>query len=119
MKQSNETFWWSLFSAGGVMSALFLPAFVVITGFVVPSMAAGEGSRVAYEHFFAIVSWWPVRLALFGIIFLTFFHAAHRIRHILMDLGLRHHPTPLSVVCYGGAIAGTGTAAWLLVTFAS
>ncbi len=99
------------------MSALFLPVFVVITGLVVPSMAARNGSRVTHEHFVAIVSWWPVRLALFGIIFLTAFHAAHRIRHVLMDLGWRHHGLPLIVLCYGGAIACTGAAGWILGTF--
>ena len=117
MKKSNEAFWWSLFSAGGVMSALFLPAFVLITGLLVPAIAARRGPRATYEHFFDVVSWWPVRLLLFGVIFLMFFHAAHRIRHVLMDLGWRHHDTPLSVLCYGGAITGAGMAAWVLATF--
>ena len=32
MKRSSEAFWWALFSAGGVMAALFVPAFVIVTG---------------------------------------------------------------------------------------
>jgi fumarate reductase subunit D len=94
MKQSGEAFWWSLFSAGGVLSALFMPALAVITGLVLPA---------------------PVRIVLFGVFFLSFFHAAHRIRHILMDVGWRTATVPLSILCYGGAIVGTGAAAYVLV----
>ena len=36
MKRSSEAFWWALFSAGGVMAALFVPAFVIVTGFLLP-----------------------------------------------------------------------------------
>ncbi len=39
MKRSNEAFWWSLFAAGGVLAALFVPVLVVMTGFVLPSAA--------------------------------------------------------------------------------
>ncbi|MES4792526.1 MAG: fumarate reductase subunit D, partial [Chloroflexota bacterium] len=30
--RSNEAFWWSLFSAGGVISAFLLPITILITG---------------------------------------------------------------------------------------
>lgn len=115
MKHSNEAFWWSLFSAGGVVSALCLPALVIITGLILPAQNAEMG-RSAYEHIFDIVSWWPVRLVLFGVIFLSFFHAAHRIRHIVMDLGWRHATAPLSIMCYAGAVAGTGVAGYVIAT---
>ncbi len=114
MKQSREAFWWSLFSAGGVLSALLMPALMVASGFVVPLRDQHEG-RVAYDDILCVVSWWPVRIVLFGLFFLAFFHAAHRMRHIVMDLGWRHRTAPLSLLCYGGAVAGMVMAAWVLV----
>ena len=106
MARSNEAFWWSLFSAGGVMSALFVPAFILATGLVVPFLAADHGPTT-YARLLRAVSWWPVRVVLFVVIFLSFFHCAHRIRHLLGMAGLEAARTSLSVVCYGGALAGT------------
>ncbi len=115
MKQSREAFWWSLFSAGGVLSALFMPALVVMTGLVLPALYIRDGAA-AFERIVGVATWWPVRIVLFGVFFLSFFHAAHRIRHVVMDLGWHHATAPLMVLCYGGAIAGTGAAAYVLVT---
>lgn len=117
MKRSGEAFWWSLFSAGGVVSALFLPVLVVITGLVVPAMSVQRGPTATYETVLGIVSWWPVRLVLIAVIALSFYHAAHRIRHIIIDLGWRHHGALLGVVCYGAATTGAGFAVGLLVMF--
>ena len=102
-KPSSEAFWWALFSAGGVMAALFVPAFILATGFLLPS-----SDDVAEKA--AAVWWWPVRVALFGIVALSLFHCAHRIRHTLMDLGMRRMGGFLKLICYGGAVAGC---AWL------
>ena len=118
-KKSNEAFWWSLFSAGGVMSAMFMPAIVVLCGLVLPWQSGEYDKRAAYEHIHGLVAWWPVRLVLLGVIALSFFHVAHRIRHVLIDLGWRHQTAPLSLVCYGGAITGATTAVWLLLTLPS
>ncbi len=114
-RRSGEAFWWSLFSAGGVVSALFLPALVFVTGLVLPSQYAAEGRR-AYEHIHDIVSWWPVRVVLFVVVLLSFFHAAHRLKHIVMDLGWRKVTAPLAILCYGGAIAGAAAGGYLLYT---
>jgi fumarate reductase subunit D len=113
-RRSGEAFWWSLFSAGGVLAALFLPVMVVLSGVVLPWHSIERG-QAAYEQIAALVAWWPVRLLLLGIIALSFFHAAHRIRHVIKDMGWRHATAPLSIACYGGAFLGAGYAAWLLV----
>ncbi|MXW17635.1 MAG: fumarate reductase subunit D [Gemmatimonadetes bacterium] len=114
MKRSDEAFWWALFSAGGVMAALFVPAFVLVTGFLLP--AGGDGAVAAERttQFAAAVGWWPVKLALLGVLALSFVHCGHRIRHTLMDLGLRRYSGLLKVPCYGGALAATVWAALLL-----
>ena len=69
-----------------------------------------------YEQVHRAVGWWPVQIVLFGVICLSLFHCAHRIRHILMDFGLRHHAGLLMLPCYGGAAAGTVFAAIFLWT---
>ena len=48
-----------------------------------------------------------MRLIVLGVAFFTFFHAAHRIRHTLKDLGLRAVPLAVAVISYGAALAGT------------
>jgi len=106
MARSNEPFWWSLFSAGGVMAALFVPAFILATGIVVPFLAPDHGQAI-YPQLHKAISWWPVRVVLFLVLFLSFFHCAHRIRHLLTMAGLEHARGLLSVACYGGALAGT------------
>lgn len=114
-KKSNEAFWWSLFSAGGVASAMFIPAFLIVVGVVLPNQYLDD-PRASYMHLFDLVTWWPVRLLLLGVIGSSFFHAGHRIRHVMIDLGWRHHTAPLSLLCYGGALAGAATTAWIILT---
>ena len=105
MRRSNEPFFWAMFSAGGMILAFLLPALVVVTGFLLPAGAVDPGwLSDLLDH--------PlVRLAAFGVVFLSLFHAANRIRHTLKDLGLRRIATPLAVVCYLAALAGTAWAA--------
>ena len=109
MRPSNEPFFWALFSAGGTAAALLLPVLVVVTGVLVPA------GVVEFAELERLLGFWPVRLAAFGVAFLCLFHAAHRIRHTLKDLGLRSAATPLAVICYLGALAGSVWAATVLV----
>ncbi len=115
MNRSNEAFWWSLFSAGGILAALFMPAFIVLTGLVLPFTTGGDAD-LGYERAHQVVTWWPVRIVLFVVVFLSLFHCAHRIRHSLMDLGLRAVSTVLAALCYSGAAAGTIAALFVLGT---
>ncbi len=110
MKRSSEPFWWSLFSAGGVMAALFVPGLMIVSALVLPNRRVSP----PHEEIYGLVSWWPVRIAIFIVVSLSFFHCAHRIRHILMDIGLRAVPSVLAAACYGGALAGTAAAGYLL-----
>lgn len=109
MRPSNEPFFWAIFSAGGMIVAFLLPVLIVITGFIVPA----EG--IEFEQLDNLFGFWLVRLVVFGVAFLGFFHAAHRIRHLLKDLGLRSVATPVAVLCYLGALAGTIWAATVVL----
>ena len=110
--KSNEPIWWSLFSAGGMATALFLPVLIVITGVLLPLGEADEA--LAYERIRPIVAHPIVKLLLFATISLTFFHWAHRFRFTLVDIGLRKVSTVISICCYGGAIVGTFLAVLVL-----
>ena len=114
MKHSSEAFWWSLFSAGGVMAALFMPAVILTTGILLP-FASGSDATAGYAQVHETLGPWFVRLALFGIIFVSLCHCAHRIKHILMDIGWRSAHVVLAVGCYGGAFAASIVAAVFLM----
>ena len=105
MSRSNEPLSWSIFSAGGVATAMLIPVLVLLTGFLVPA------EEIGFERLEDIFTHVLGRIVLFGLAFLTFFHWAHRFRHTLVDLGLKPLAMPLAVVCYLAALAGTVWAA--------
>ncbi|MGH7960925.1 MAG: fumarate reductase subunit FrdD [Candidatus Binatia bacterium] len=117
MSKSNEAFWWSLFSAGGVVAALLVPIHIVLTGIAFPLGWVSE-QAFGYERMRALVSHPLTKLYLFVLIALPFFHCAHRIRHTLYDTGWREYQTPIAVLCYGAAIIGTVTTVVVLLAIA-
>lgn len=110
MSRSNEPIWWSLFSAGGVVAAFFLPITIVLTGIAVPAgWIPPEGLRQLVAH--------PLsRIYLFVLISLPMFHWAHRFRYVVADLGLNWPTGILAIACYGTAILATVMAAFFLVS---
>ena len=116
MKKSNEPIFWSLFAAGGVVGALFIPALIVVTGFILPLELTGK-EPFYYERIHGAVSIPIVRIILFAFIALPLFHFAHRFRSILCDIGLLRIRPVISVLCYGSAMLGTIIAAFVLWRF--
>jgi len=106
LSKSNEPIWWSLFSAGGVIAALFLPVLILLTCIGLP-FAESADQIFDYERILSLASHRIGRLFLLVVIALPFFHAAHRLRYVVADLGLEKLGPLLSVVCYGSAIIGT------------
>ncbi|MHA1554742.1 MAG: fumarate reductase subunit FrdD [Alphaproteobacteria bacterium] len=113
MAISNKPIVWSLFAGGGLVAAFLVPAMIVVTGLAVPMGLAAE-STLAYDRMAAFVGNPLIKLVLFGIIFLLLWHAAHRIKMTLHDLGVGSGRTAL-VICYGAAAVGTIAAATALV----
>lgn len=105
MPRLTEPFWWSLFAAGGVVAAFFVPITIVLTGIAAPAGWVREAFE--YQRALALVSHPISRLYLFVFISLPLFHWAHRFRFILIDLGLKGGRLPVAIACYGGAIVGT------------
>jgi fumarate reductase subunit D len=111
-KRSNEPIVWFLFGVGGFFAAYFLPIHIALYGLAFPlGLAADPG----YDKTYALLQNPLTRIYLAVLLTFCFFHAAHRIRLTLSDiLNMRHLNTILAFVCYGGAIAGTVCALWML-----
>lgn len=106
MKKSNEPFWWSLFSAGGVVAAFLAPVLILLTGIAAP-LNWVPPETLAYSHVQPLVSNPLTKLVLLGFISLSLFHWAHRFLFTLVDLGLHGARSLIAVICYGSAIVGT------------
>lgn len=112
LKRSNKPVFWSLFGAGGMLSALTGPALIFVTGIAVPLGFV----RLDYERAAAFVASGWGKLALFLVIALFLFHGCHRMYHGLHDFGI-HVGAGLKAAFHGFAAAGSVAAAWLLLTY--
>ena len=112
VNRETEPIFWTLFSAGGVVAALFLPVQLFIFAFAVP---LGWMHAPAYDSLHALVHSPITRIYLFVLCSLPLFHFAHRFRYTLYDgLQIKHLNEVVFVGCYGVAILGTLAAAYLL-----
>lgn len=103
MAKSNKPIFWGLFAAGGTVTAFVTPALVLITLFA----AFGAGMDMfTYESIHAFAAWWLGKLIIFGVILLSLWHAAHRLRVTAHDFGIRAD-TVVAYVVYGIAALGT------------
>ncbi|MEX2152069.1 MAG: fumarate reductase subunit FrdD [Gemmatimonadaceae bacterium] len=107
-----EPLLWLLFSAGGMASAMLMPALVFLLGLAFPLGWLGAPD---YDHLRTLMLHPVTRLVLFGVCMLSLFHWAHRFKYTLYDgLQVKHLNELLNTVCYGGAIVGSIVAAYLL-----
>ena len=91
---------WLLFSGGGTVSAMLLPALVIVSGIAIPA------GWFAEDQLFALITNPLTRIILVGLVFLFLFHWAHRFRYALVDLGLGRLGKQ-AWLFYGAALAGT------------
>jgi fumarate reductase subunit D len=101
LRRSTEPLYWSIFSAGGVITALLAPVLIIVVGFLVP------GGQVSFHRLHQIFTNPFGRLVVFGLAFFTFFLCAHRLRHTLTEVGLKQYSTPITAICNLAALAGT------------
>lgn len=112
MKRPLEPLLWTLFSAGGMLSALVMPVLVFFFGLMFPLRWM---TRPRHEYLLTITDHPITRLALIGICMLSLFHWAHRFRYTLYDgLQIKHLNELVAVLCYGSAIVGSLAAAYLI-----
>jgi fumarate reductase subunit D len=113
MAKSNKPIVWSLFAGGGMFSAFVTPVMIFVTGIAVPLGLLGT-EALSYERMLALVQNPLGKLVLFVVIFLPLWHAAHRLRATLHDLGVSAGAL-VATACYGGAGVGSIAAAVILL----
>jgi len=110
---SNEPIWWWPFSGGGMFAALFVPIHLVLFGLAIPQ---GWVADPGAAQLTALFEFPLVRLYLFVFVAGCLIHAAHRLRYLLVELGLHALGGVLAFVSYGLALAGSAWAAWVIFT---
>jgi fumarate reductase subunit D len=113
MKRSHEPIFWSLFGAGGMLSALVAPILIFITGIIAPIGVWMPPEALDYSRVLAFAQHWLGKALILAVISLFLFHAMHRVYHGLHDLGV-HAGTGTMAAAYGSAALGTLIAAYLL-----
>ena len=103
MAKSNKPIFWGLFAAGGTVTAFVTPALVLVTLFAAMRF---NMDMFTYEMIHAFAAHWLGKLIIFGVIFLSLWHAAHRLRVTLHDFGVRAD-TVVAYAVYGLASLGT------------
>jgi fumarate reductase subunit D len=110
MSIARKSVVWGLFAAGGTVSAFLFPA--VIALFLLVAMGRAPAG-LEYETLHAFASHWLGKSALFLVIFLSLWHAAHRLRVVFHDFGVRRDKAVANAV-YLVAAAGTVLTAFYL-----
>lgn len=102
MGKSNKPLIWGPFAAGGTITAFVTPVLIVLTLLAalgqVPDGLTYEGMRRFAGHWFG-------KLSIFGVISLSLWTAAHRLRITFYDLGLRCDTWAASAVYTVAALA--------------
>ncbi|HSN41938.1 MAG TPA: fumarate reductase subunit FrdD [Burkholderiales bacterium] len=111
MAKSNKPIIWGLFAAGGTVTAFVMPVLVVLTLLA----ALGHAPELlAYDKLHGFAAHWSGKAVLFGIIFLSLWHAAHRLRITLHDFGVRSDTLVAFMVYLAAAFGSVATAIYLL-----
>ena len=114
MARSIKPIIWSLFAGGGLFSAFVMPAMIFVTGIAVP-LGLLTADALAYDRILALAQNPIGKLALFFAVFLPLWHAAHRLRMTLHDLGVPGRRAA-AYACYGAAALGSLVAAVSLLS---
>ena len=105
MARSHKPIVWGLFAAGGTLTAFILPVLIILSSLGV-AFGILPDKILEYDSLHLIVRNPLTKLFLFGTLFLTVWHAAHRMRITAHDLGVRAD-TLVAIVLYGIAALGT------------
>ena len=114
LKRSNAPIFWGLFGAGGMLSALFVPMMVFITGIAIPLGILLPADTMSYPKMLAFAQNFIGKGFIFAIISLSLWFAVHRVYHSLHEFGI-HAGFGVKLFCYGVAFAGTVVAAGVLL----
>ena len=110
MAIAKKSIVWGLFAAGGTIAAFLFPALIALF-LLVAADRVPEGLQYASINAFA--AGWFGKLVLFFVISLALWHAAHRLRVVFHDFGVRKD-TVVARAVYFVATLGTLLTAWYL-----
>lgn len=103
MAKSHKPVVWFPFAAGGTVIAFFIPVIVLLTFLA----ALGHvPAGLSYERMHAFAGSGLGKLIIFGVVALSLWSSAHRLRCTCFDFGLRAD-TLAATVLYIAAIAGS------------
>ncbi len=103
---------WGLFAAGGTVSAFLFPALIALFLLV----ATGHvPSGLQFDSFQAFAAGWFGKIVLFFVISLSLWHAAHRLRVVFHDFGVRKDKLVARAVYLVATIGTVLTAYYLYV----
>ncbi len=105
MARSNKPIIWGLFAAGGTVAAFVAPVLILMTCIAIP-LGLLSPDVLSYAHLHDLLQHPLSRLAIFGMLFLMLWHAAHRMRITAHDVGIRND-TLVWIIFYGIAAVGT------------
>jgi fumarate reductase subunit D len=103
MAVSNKPIVWGPFAAGGTLTAFLTPVLMLVT------LLAALGyvpDLLVYEPLHALAAHGVVKIVMAGVVFLSLWSAAHRLRITCYDLGVRAD-TLVATIVYAVALAGT------------
>jgi fumarate reductase subunit D len=103
---------WGLFAAGGTLTSFVFPALIAL--FLMVAMGLVP-ANLQFDQFHAFASSWLGKLCLFVVLFLSLWHAAHRLRVVVHDFGIRQDKLVARAV-YTVAALGTVLTAFYLLT---
>ena len=114
----DHLIFWFVFFQGAGIAAFLLPVQVLVQGILGPLGVVPVVDR-HYDTWIRVLGNPLVKLYILVLVFFSFFHFAHRLRYLLVDLGVpAAKSVPAQVVFYGGAILITLLTIYVLLTTA-
>lgn len=116
MARSNKPLIWLPFAAGGTLAAIIMPAIMLVL--LLATLDILPERVLAFERLQEFLAPLAVRLMLLLALGLPLWHAAHRLRMTLQDLGVRNPVMRRAVawLCYGSAMLAMLVLMYLLMT---
>ena len=111
MAKSHKPVVWFPFAAGGTVIAFFIPVIVVLT-FLAALGHVPDG--LSYERMHAFAANGLGKLVIFGVIALSLWSSAHRLRCTCYDFGVRADTLVATVLYVAAIVLSVACAIYLL-----